>query len=225
VADLVADLVARLRRRLAPQHEDGGFTLVELVMTVAILGIIAVPLTGLVLSYLRTTVDTEARLTESHDVQFAAAYWQRDVASIGVRSSTYNTGDHTFPLVQSVGLAPCGLPAGASDVVTLAWSEFTSTDPTAPATTVKVTYATRPAGGVYELLRVRCGSRPSTTQVADSLLGPPSLACVQAGGGTSCTDGGGQLPSLVKLVLQVHDDTGHNTDAYTATLSGERRQT
>ena len=94
-----------LRRRLSP---DDGFTLVELVVTVGILGIIVVPLTGVVLAYLRNTVDTEARLTESHDVQFAAAYWQRDVASIGVRSNTYDTASHSFPLAQSVGAcAPC----------------------------------------------------------------------------------------------------------------------
>ena len=67
----------------------------ELVVTVVILGIIVVPLTGVVLAYLRNTVDTEARLTESHDVQFAAAYWQRDVASIGVRSSTYDPANVT----------------------------------------------------------------------------------------------------------------------------------
>ncbi len=211
-----------LRRRLIP---DDGFTLVELVVTVGILGMIVVPLTGVVLAYLRNTVDTEARLTESHDVQFAAAYWQRDVASIGVRDSTYDTANHSFPLVQSIGLAPCGLPSGSSAAVTLAWSEFTSMDSTVPPATVKVTYATRPAGGVYELLRVRCGSQPSTVQVADSLLAPPTLACVQPDGGASCTEGGEQVPTLVKLVLQVHDNTGHNTDAYTATLSGERRQT
>jgi prepilin-type N-terminal cleavage/methylation domain-containing protein len=223
-ADPVADLVARLRRRLAPQHEDGGFTLVELVMTVAILGIIAVPLTGLVLSYLRTTVDTEARLTESHDVQFASAYWQRDVASIGVRDNTYDAGSHSFPLLQSVDLAPCGLPAGAAPVVTLGWSEYTSLTSTDPPTTVKVTYASRPDASSYELLRVRCGSRPSTVQLADSLAAQPTLACVEPSGGPSCTGGGGQVPAVVKLQLQVHDATGQSTDTYTATLSGDRRQ-
>ena len=204
---------------------DEGFTLVELVVTVGIVGMIVAPLTGVVLAYLRNTVDTQARLTESHDVQFAAAYWQRDVASIGVRSSTYDTGTHSFALLPSVGLSPCTLPAGANAVTTLAWSEYTSTSSTDTPTTVKVTYASRPAGTSYQLIRVRCGSQPSTVQVADSLLAPPTLACVQPGGGTSCTYGGDQVPAVVRLLLQVHDSTGHSTSPYTATLSGERRQT
>jgi prepilin-type N-terminal cleavage/methylation domain-containing protein len=210
-----------LRRRLGAED---GFTLVELVVTVGIIGMIVVPLTGVVLAYLHNTVDTQARLTESHDVQFAAAYWQRDVASIGVRSSTYDTANHLFPLAQSVGVTPCGLPAGASAVATLAWSELTSLDSTDPPVTVKVTYASRPDGGVFELLRVRCGSKPSTVSLADSLLAPPTLVCLQPGGGSSCTDGGDQVPVLVKLRLEVHDTTA-SLSTYTATLSGERRQT
>ena len=210
-------------RRTDRAGED-GFTLVELVVTVAILGLVVVPLTGVVLSYLRTTVDTESRLTQSHDVQFASAYWQRDVASIGVRSSTYDTTSHSFPLEQSVQLPACSLPAGASAVATLAWSEYTSLTSTDAPDLVKVSWASRPDGSSYELLRVRCGSQPSTVQVADSLSAPPTLTCVEPGGGSSCTGGGAQVPAVVELRLQVHDADGHSTDTYTATLSGERRQ-
>ena len=223
-------MIARLRRRLRRGLRrglsgDDGFTLVELVVTVGILGIIVVPLTGVVLAYLRNTVDTQARLTESHDVQFAAAYWQRDVASIGVRSSTYDTVSHSFPLEQSVALGSCALPAGASVVVTLAWSEFTSMTSTDPPATVKVTYAARSVGGVFELLRVRCGTQPSTVELANSLTAVPTVTCHQADGTpTLCSGSGANVPTLLKLPLSVHDSSGHSTSIYTATLSGERRQ-
>jgi prepilin-type N-terminal cleavage/methylation domain-containing protein len=211
-----------LRRRL---RADDGFTLVELVMTVGIIGLIVIPLTGVVFSYLRNTVDTQARLTESHDVQFAAAYWQRDVASIGVRDTVYDTVNHSFPLVQSVGVAPCGLPAGATTVVTLAWSEYTSLTSTAPPQLVKVTYASRPAGGVYQLIRVRCGSQGSTVELADNLTVAPTASCHKADGtAIGCNGSGANVPALVKLPLSVHDTTS-NLNTYTATLSGKRRQT
>lgn len=210
-----------LRLRLGAED---GFTLVELVMTVAIVGMIVVPLTGVVLSYLRNTVDTQARLTESHDVQFAAAYWQRDVASIGVR--TYDSTTKSFPLVKSVGVPSCGgLPAGATVVVTLAWSEYTSSNPTDVPPTVKVTYVTRPVGAAFEMLRVRCGSQPSTVELANSLAAVPVVTCYQADATTTpCGGEGANVPALVKLPLSVHDATS-NLSTYAATLTGERRQT
>jgi prepilin-type N-terminal cleavage/methylation domain-containing protein len=212
-----------VRRRLSAED---GFTLVELVVTVAILGIIVVALAGVVLAFLRNTVDTEARLTESHDVQFAAAYWQRDVASVGVRSNAYDTSTHSFALEPSVDVGPCGLPDGATAVVTLAWSEYTSMASDGEPTKVRVTYAARSAGASYELLRIRCGSQPSTVQVADSLAAVPTATCHRADGATiACTGAAGEVPEVVKLLLTVQDSSSRNPAPYVATLSGERRQT
>ena len=162
---------SRWRRLLGPRD---GFTLVELVITVAILGIIVVPLTGVVLAYLRNTVDTQSRLTESHDVQFAAAYWQRDVASIGVRSTTYDPAAavHSYALLQSVNVAPsCALPSGMT-AATLAWSSYDVTDPDHP-TTVTVSYVAAQSNARWTLTRVRCTAAhvDSTITVADACDG------------------------------------------------------
>ncbi|MFE7227110.1 prepilin-type N-terminal cleavage/methylation domain-containing protein [Nocardioides sp. NPDC057577] len=209
--------------------EEAGFTLIEMVVTVAIVGVVVTALTGVVLSYLRTTVDTQARLSESHDVQFVSAYWQRDVASIGVRSSTYDTATHTFPLAQSVDLPACALSgdaAGASPVVTLAWTEHDSLTSTDPGATVKVTYAYQTSAEGGRLFRVRCGSRPATVEVADRLAAAPVLACADAAGaGSSCTGAGEDVPVVVTLALSIHDSTGIDLPTYAATLLGERRQT
>ncbi len=206
--------------------DDDGFTLIELVISVAIVGFISVALTGIVLSYLRNTVDTQARLTESHDVQFAAAYWQRDVASVGVRAETYDDVSHSFPLQQSVDLPACGLPTGATAVVTLGWSEYSSLTSSAAPTLVKVTYAALPDDGSFELLRVRCGTQPSSVQVANSLVTVPTVVCRNtAGTATACTGAGADVPSRVAISLRVRDGSGRDLPIFEATLSGERRQT
>ena len=144
-----------------------------------------------------------------------AAYWQRDVASIGVR--TYDTATKTFPLQQSIGVAPgCALPSGTA-VVTLAWTELTSLDSTDNGQLVTVTYVATGGSAPYELVRVRCNgsTSDSRTEVAHSLNAVPTIDCVPACSGT---------PELVELSLSVLDPEGHGTTAYTATLSGERRQ-
>lgn len=184
------------------------------------MGTIAAGIAGVVISYLKFTVDTQSRMTESQDVQFAAAYWQRDVASIGVR--TYDAGTKTFPLSQSVDVTPaCSLPTGTR-VVTLAWSEFDTLDSTAVGPTVTVSYIAKPDGTAFDLVRVRCtGSTvDSSVEVAHSLNVIPTRSC-----DITCTGTGANVPALVNLQLSVLDPDGNGTTAYTATLTGERRQT
>lgn len=209
----------RLSGSRTEQRDDDGFTLIEMVITVTIMGIIALALTGVVISYFKTTVDTQSRMTESQDVQFAATYWQRDVASIGVRS--YDAATKSFPLQQSVGVAPaCSLPAG-TPVVTLAWSEYTTDQSTDTPTRMTVSYLAQADGSAYELVRVRCSGSTvvSTTEVAHSLNAVPTVDCDVA-----CTGAGANVPVTVNLNLSVLDPEGDGTVAYTATLSGERRQ-
>lgn len=210
-------IIQRLKRR---RVQDDGFTLIELVITVAIVGIIFVALTGIIISYLKSTVDTQARITESQDVQLAASYWQRDVASIGVRS--YDSGTKTFPMQQSVDVTPaCSLPSGTR-VVSLAWSEFNSTDSTSTPTTMSVSYVAQADGSGFDLLRVRCSGSTvnSTNTVARSLNALPTKTC-----NVTCTGTGNNVPTKISLDLSVLDPDGHGTTAYTATLTGERRQT
>jgi prepilin-type N-terminal cleavage/methylation domain-containing protein len=210
-------LIARLR---ALHRREDGFTLPELIITVTIIGVISAGLAGVVLSFLKTTTDTQARLTESHDVQFATAYWQRDVASIGVRG--WDATSKSFPLQQSVNITPaCSLPAGTR-VATLAWSEYTSTslDSTATPTTITVSYVAEPDTGGYNLIRTRCtgATKDSEFEVMHSLNALPTVTC-----DISCTSA--SVPMVVSLDVSVLDPDGHGSTALTATLSGERRQT
>lgn len=208
-------LIRCLRALRSGEH---GFTLPEMLITITIMGVIAAGLAGVVISYAKTTTDTQSRLTESHDVQFAAAYWQRDVASIGVRS--YDSSSKTFPLQQSVDVTPaCSLPTG-TPVVTLAWSQYTSLDSTATPTTITISYVAEPDTGGYNLLRTRCtGSTvDSSFELMHSLSALPTVTCDIA-----CASA--NVPTVVSLDVSVLDPDGHGTAALTATLSGERRQT
>ena len=212
-------MTASRRRR-----DEAGFTLVELLISIAIISIITPALAGVVIAYLKNTTTTQSRLAESHDVQFATAYWQRDVASIGVRA--FDAATKSFPLQQSVGITPaCTLPAG-TPVTTLGWTRY---DPAvlvshspAAAKTVTVSYVSAPkSGGAFTLTRVRCegGSITSQVQVADTLDAAPTVTC-----STACTGAGGNVPRTVTLNLVVRDVEGGSTTSYTAALRGDRRQ-
>lgn len=203
---------------------DDGFSLIELIVTVAIMGVIVAGLTGVVISYLKTTTNTQSRMTESQDLQFVTAYWQRDVSSIGVRSNVYDDIDHIFPLMSSVNIGPCGSAAGTEEVITLAWSEYSSLDSDAEPDLVKVTYGTRSDGTQLELVRFRCGPEPSEVVVADNLTTTPDPVC-SGGGVSNCDDQGGGVPTRITMELSISDPDGHGKTGFSETIAGERRQT
>ena len=119
-------LTKRLHRRATA---DQGFTLIELVVAVATLGIIAVALTGVVIQYLKVSASTETRLRETTDIQFASTYWQRDVSSLGQREFNAALSD-PVPANRSVWVdatdGGCGSSvSGGVPVVTFAWNGYT----------------------------------------------------------------------------------------------------
>jgi prepilin-type N-terminal cleavage/methylation domain-containing protein len=201
---------------------DGGFTLIELLVAVVIMGVITVPLSNVVLDYLRHTDVTTGRLIESHDVQIASAYWAQDVSSLGVRSTT-----SPFALQQSVevgvaynaGLYPCGVAGTPSATVRLAWDD--SGAPGA-ATVVRVAYVVQTVSGQTELHRLRCeGSAAvvSDVTIAHDLdsSAPPALTCP-----STCT-AAPAVPTAATLQLTLRDP--ENVDvAYPVALTGQRRQ-
>ncbi len=61
--------------------DEGGFTLVELVIGIAITGLLTAAIGSALFVSLRTTEITNKRMAESHDVQIASAYLANDVQS------------------------------------------------------------------------------------------------------------------------------------------------
>ena len=84
-----------------------------------------------------------------------------------------------------------------------------------------MSYVAEPDTGGFNLLRVRCtGSTvDSSFEVTHSLNALPTVTCDIA-----CT-AAPNVPVVVELHLSVLDPDGHGTTPFTATLSGERRQT
>src|SRR5215212_438489 len=112
--------------------EDSGFTLVELIITIFILGVIVAPLSAVLIFHLKNSDATVARMNETHDAQLANNYFAQDVQAVGVREDAYST--KTEPdFVQSIevgvaatsGLYPCGTGSTPNAVVRLAWDDFT----------------------------------------------------------------------------------------------------
>ncbi|HJQ44864.1 MAG TPA: prepilin-type N-terminal cleavage/methylation domain-containing protein [Amycolatopsis sp.] len=196
---------------------DGGFTLIELLAAIAILGVITVPLANVVLVYLRTSDQTVARLTESSDAQLAAAYFARDVASIGVRAPT-----SPYPLQSSIDTSgsaawpyPCST-LGTIPLVRLVWDDYPGG--AATATQVRVAYVVSTDG--TQLRRLMCSGSdvPRSTVLLARSLDPGTSAAV------SCSPACSGTPDTVTVRLTFKAATSR-TGPYPVTLTGQRRQT
>ena len=216
-----------IRKRLHRVRDDDGFTLVEMVITVAILGIIAVVLFGVVIQYLKVSGNTRARLGESTDQQFISTYWQADVSSLGQRSFTPTDVSNPVPSSQSVyvgaaGPSNCGSSVGTV-VVAFAWTEFPVNAPN-PAnawtlTAQEVSYVRVGGSAPYKLQRVRCkgGVEAAPVTVAHSLTGTPTITC-----DSTCT--AASPPNRVSMQFTVRDTSEPTSTGYTTTVTADRRQ-
>lgn len=211
-----------LRRRPV---SDAGFTLVELLVAVAILAVITVPLANVVIGAFRNTTDTSDRLELSHDAQISSSYFARDVAELGLRDWS-NVNANTVPFKQSVQLGaaynqggytcgPSSTPTAAVRFLSDAWDPAVSMK---DAATNVVAYYLQPAGAVSELHRIKCLG-PATTG-SDVILahnvkpGSVSVTC-----SSSCE--AANVPNQITLTFQV---TRASIGDYPITLNGQRRQ-
>jgi Tfp pilus assembly protein PilE len=214
----------RKMRRMRGSRE-AGFTAVELVISIVILGIIMVPLaTSFVLS-LGTTAEANQRTINSSDVQLVTTYFSTDVASSeGVAVSS--------PLTTSTS-APSSCGEAGHVVMRLDWVGDSTTHR-------YVAYVVEPNDdpnsdlnnvSVFKLVRVYCenngGAGPllATATLSNTLSAEPQLQC----DGSPCPTGNAPAaisPSPLQLSLTLVDYGRKSTDPKTSfTVQATRRVT
>lgn len=178
----------RFRNTRRAKNEEGGFTLIELVITVAILGIISGGISAMLISSLKSQAASQ-KLLDSTTAQQQLAYWlPADMQSFGSGAGDIDT-------VAATGTAFCGGTAvPGTRVLHLAWSDA------AGATTKNFSadYAVSVVSGVKMLTRYACIEGVAATQVL--ARGLSSAGSVP--NGSVATYAGGIVTMRVEIVAQ-----------------------
>jgi prepilin-type N-terminal cleavage/methylation domain-containing protein len=206
------------------KRDERGFTLVELLITITLMGVVSLALSDLVISALKQMSATSDRLDVSQDEQLGAAYFARDVAAFGLRDYGAAIGGGSLPFKPSIQLDAaddaggtiCGpVPVSVLRLLSDAWD--LSVAPPVRRTAV-VAYYLKPVDGVLELRRARCvgSSTPSSdVRLSESVKpGSVSVSC-----STPCTAAAAPL-SVTLRYLATKPSSGDQE----IVLSGLRRQ-
>lgn len=179
-----------MRARL---NDESGFTLVELLIAVVVLGMITVALGAGFSVGLRTMNDTSNRLAGSNDAQRLGVYLPPDVASATAATASVN----------GTGISCTGASVVASNL------RLQLTD----GTTFNVVYGVRAVTNGFQLERYVCtgGVWQSTSVVARNLSGVVATRVPSIG-----TLTGASLTVTEKV-------TATDSTAYVFTVTGNRR--
>jgi prepilin-type N-terminal cleavage/methylation domain-containing protein len=211
----------QLRERV---RSDEGFTLVELLVAIVIIGIITIPLSGAVVSALKNTGRTQDRMAVSHDAQLSSSYFARDVAGVGVRDYD-NVSGNSLPFKASVQLDAaynqggytCGSVGTPTAAVRLLSDSWDPTDSMTSPKTVVVSYYLKTIAGATELHRLKCQGSDTPVDVLLAHNVKPGSITVTC----SSTCGAATVPNEITLRLVA---TKPSVGDYPITLNGQRRQ-
>ncbi len=187
---------------------DDGFTLVELLVAITILGVIALPLSTAMTTGLRFIGRSDQKFNDSRSALISAAYFAGDVAA----ANTVVPND----------ASACG---GGTALVSFGSRDATAGVAAPVNTEVSYVYDTSVAAN-QKLLRKSCvnGGAATTSTAAVSLGAAPVVTCFDTAGAlkASCA-----AADRVKMVVTQAANLASPSDptpaAYTFTLEGTRR--
>ena len=204
--------------------DDTGFTLMELLMAIVIMGVITVPLGNFVLAYFDNYQTTENRVSDSHDIQIATAYFSADVANTGLRSASAPYSPAQSIWTTAFPATYCGSGLGTTVVLFKgdSWTVSSGASPTGTNAPISVAYVA--TGGTLRRVYCQTGSvTTSSTTVVHNLVSATASCFTSGGAGTSCE--AATPPPKVRLTLSI---SGGTQDAAAppqpVTLDGLRRQ-
>ena len=179
---------------------EDGFTMVELLVSIAVMGVIGAGITGGIILALKTTDTTRDRVSQSADGQIASTYFITDVQGAStvsvVPADVYNCG----------GTPPAG--NSPAPLIRIRWTDpgapvVGTTTTTSPGVAKEASYIVETVAGERRLTRRLCsGSSPVLAIPLARYLSttgtPASVACVP-----SCSG----RPQTVTLTITELDGT------------------
>jgi prepilin-type N-terminal cleavage/methylation domain-containing protein len=196
------------------QPDDQGFTLVELVMAIAILGMIMTAVATMLMTSLMANRQSDRRLGESTDFQFATSYFADDAQG----AVTVDVG----------GTPDCASTAAGADPTDVVEFRGNSFDDTGNTRLTRIAYVLRTvveaSGSTRELRRVACSgpdvshlTHDAETTVARHLSGvtAPSIACRSVAAQVACS-----AAAMTSVQVTVTEASG-----FSYSLLGTRRTT
>jgi prepilin-type N-terminal cleavage/methylation domain-containing protein len=182
------------------RHSQGGFTLVELLVTIAITTVVTGALTEALIIGLRTTDSTNETLAETADAELVTTYLATDVQSARLVDKT--------ALDESCG----GSVAGVTQVLRLGWAD------NGVDQLVSYAYRAEPSSQppTRQLVRRHCtvsalGTTLEDEQVLARSLSASTATTVSCAPASACSP----LPLVVTLTLTEHSGTVYQLTAAT----------
>lgn len=142
---------------------DSGFTLIELTVTVALMGVVVAAVVGAIVFVLSARTRSTSQLSSSADRQIVSSYFVPDVEGA--------SGTMTL---QSGSTTVCGSAVSSSWVLTLRALDYDAGSIT--PVPVAVSYVYQPATMLLQRLSCRGSGAVTPTTVAHNVSGIPSLS-------------------------------------------------